>query len=159
MVDMISPRRVELWLPGGLPQEISPNRSQYRSHMNEAQKRAANIAAAKFAQAKAKLREQGRYLVYEQARGIRFERARVHVTLRVCRHRGANALFGGYRLYKPQDEDNLLASCKGLFDGVVDAGLLPDDRSPLLRIGGIDIEEVAAVSQAGLLLVFEEVLA
>jgi hypothetical protein len=39
--------------------------------------------------------------------------------------------------YRPSDPDNALAACKGLIDGLVDAGLIVDDSWRWLEIGSI----------------------
>lgn len=44
-----------------------------------------------------------------------------------------------YRIRRRRDSDNLLASCKPIFDGIVDAGLIPDDSSEYLRINSVTI--------------------
>ncbi len=44
-----------------------------------------------------------------------------------------------YRIKRKRDEDNLLASLKPAFDGIVDAGLIPDDNEKYLRINSVSI--------------------
>lgn len=44
-----------------------------------------------------------------------------------------------YRIKRKRDEDNLTASLKPAFDGLVDAGLIPDDSSEYLRINSVTI--------------------
>lgn len=44
-----------------------------------------------------------------------------------------------YRIKRQRDEDNLTASLKPAFDGIVDAGLIPDDSSEYLRINSVTI--------------------
>lgn len=45
----------------------------------------------------------------------------------------------GTGLYAPRDEANALAALKAAIDGIIDAGVLPDDSRKHLRIGGITI--------------------
>lgn len=46
--------------------------------------------------------------------------------------------------YRPLDEDNAVAACKALFDGLRDAGAVAEDHSGALRIGGVRIDSEAA---------------
>lgn len=46
---------------------------------------------------------------------------------------------------RPRDTDNLMASCKPLTDGLVDAGVLVGDRSDVLEWGAPRVEVVRGV--------------
>lgn len=90
--------------------------------------------------AKRDLRKIGWGMVKAHAHEVHLERARITVTLKVCRH-GEQRLTKKYPAYRPTDVDNLLASLKGLFDGFVDARLIPDDDAAHLVQGEHGFEE------------------
>jgi hypothetical protein len=46
---------------------------------------------------------------------------------------------------KRTDEANLIHRCKGLIDGIVDAGVLVDDCWQVLHIGGVGVEVVKGI--------------
>lgn len=48
-------------------------------------------------------------------------------------------IIATYRIHRRRDEDNLYASVKPALDGIVDAGLIPDDSSEYLRINSVTI--------------------
>lgn len=60
-------------------------------------------------------------------------RARLSLTFLLARARGP----GQAGRYRPGDPDNALAACKGLLDGLVDAGVLVDDSWGWLEIGAV----------------------
>ena len=94
----------------------------------------------------------GMYQAYSP--GVRFERARMTITLRVCRHWRATEAYPAYR---PLDGDNLIAACKGLIDGIVRAGMLTDDRTKYLDPPIGQLVEVATPFEEGILVTIEEV--
>lgn len=53
------------------------------------------------------------------------------------------ATLGGVQVddqrYRPRDVDNAVAACKALIDGMIDAGVLPSDRSEHMQIGSVTI--------------------
>lgn len=94
----------------------------------------------------------GMYHAYSP--GHRLERARITITLRVCRHGGGR--LRAYSAYRPTDGDNLLRSCKGLIDGIVRAGLLRDDSDDYLEHGTPQLVTVDTPFEEGLLVKIEE---
>lgn len=106
------------------------------------------------AKARKDLRAIGWGMYHAYSPGVRFDRARMTITLRVCRHWRATEAYPAYR---PLDGDNLIAACKGLIDGIVRAGLLADDRTKYLEPPVGCIVEVATPREEGLLVTIEEV--
>jgi crossover junction endodeoxyribonuclease RusA len=98
------------------PVELSPN---------------ARVHWAKKAKAVQAYKEVVHYLAVDamnEQRWRRLEKAIIYLTF--C-----------YTLRRKRDYDNCLSSVKPLLDGLVSAGLLHDDDTAHLRIGGIEIAE------------------
>lgn len=105
------------------------------------------------ARARKELRELAFYTVHQQAHGKRFGRVRISVRLHVCRN---TRLWGRAPGYRPRDEDNALAALKGFFDGIVQAGLVPDDDAQHVTQGGVTFFAVARTEDEGLQVTIEE---
>lgn len=62
--------------------------------------------------------------------------------------------------YFPLDADNARGSCKSLQDSVVDAGIVPDDRSEFVRTGRVTLHKTAEAHQGRtcLILTLETIL-
>ena len=133
-----------------LPPGVSPNGAPVRT-------RAGKLTRSRHWSHKARgaalLRASARSAAMVYARDVRYERARISVTLRVCRDPRVAALSPAYR---PTDEDNLLAACKGFLDGLVDAGIVPDDSSAHIEIGRARFELVSAARDEGLFVLVED---
>ena len=62
------------------------------------------------------------------------------VVLHATFYTGPSAHYGNRDgLYRPIDRDNAIASLKATIDGLVDAGVIPNDRAETLRIGDVEI--------------------
>ena len=88
--------------------------------------------------------------VWAQENGPQIARPFDHVTLdveyRVCRSK----TLPGDIYYRPTDPDNALASIKAAIDGLVDAGVLLDDKRTNVKLGDIDLVDVTDWSAEGL---------
>jgi len=130
-------RRVVYDTTTPLPSDSSPNRhSRWPS-----------------ARARKQLNVIGWGMYHAYSPGVRFARARMTITLRVCRNWRATEAYPAYR---PLDGDNLIAACKGLIDGIVRAGIVADDRTKYLEPPVGRIVEVATPREEGLLVEIEE---
>ena len=105
------------------------------------------------AKAKADLRRQT-YMVAQWGgakQAPTFQRARITLQLHVYRKRGGSP---GYR---PKDGDNLMAACKGLFDGLTDAGVIKDDSAQYVEHGTPSFIEVGRTEDECIAVVIEDI--
>ncbi|HUU95517.1 MAG TPA: hypothetical protein VM487_07240, partial [Phycisphaerae bacterium] len=109
------PGPVLLQQRGPLPDGLGPNAREHRYEQ-------ARINAA--------WRELWRLKASNQFAGVPFGRVRVNITARFCRKTAAVGRMPGYR---PTDTDNLTGSMKPAIDGIVDAGIIPDDRAEYIE--------------------------
>lgn len=129
---------LELRIPMTIPRACSPN---------------GRYAWSVVAKAKAELRRQT-YMTAQWGgakQAPTFEYARITLQLHVYRKRGGSP---GYR---PKDGDNLMAACKGLFDGLKDAGVIKDDSAQYVEHGPPQFIEVARTEDECIAVVIEEV--
>lgn len=131
-------RSVTIQLHSALPPGVNPNGRYHWSQV---------------ARAKKQLRANARTAVMAYARDVHFDRARITITFRVCRDQVMCRLFPAYR---PADGDNLIAACKALFDGLVDGGIVPDDRAQYIEHAPPIFELVPRVHDEGLEVLIEE---
>ena len=69
----------------------------------------------------------------------------LHIEYRLCRK--------GLRpdpFYRPSDVDNALSACKAAIDGLVTAGVLVDDKRKNVRLGDVELIEVAEPDAEGI---------
>lgn len=95
--------------------------------------------------ARKELREATYYAVQERRdRPPPLTRARVGITL----YRAKMRLYNSR--YRPTDVPNMVSACKPVYDGLVDAGVLPDDDAAHMRLGEHAIEAVETAAEEGL---------
>ena len=139
---LMSPRRIEAWLPKLLPgASLSPNGNQ---------KRIPALVAADKRQMRGDVCLG--LLALDQVRAIKtpFQRAHVLTELRWCkRWRWRSA-------YLPDDPSNAAYSLKAAVDGIVDAGLLPDDSGVYVRVLSTSVTRVDTREEEGLWIVITE---
>ena len=61
----------------------------------------------------------------------------------------------GDGLYRPTDVFNAISACKPLFDGIVDAGIIPDDDYTHLVLGSFEIVRTDSLELEGLVVVIQ----
>ena len=135
-------RRIEAWLPKLLPgANLSPNGDQ---------KRVPALVAADKRQMRGDVCLG--LLALDQVRESRtpFQRARVLTELRWCKR------WRWRSVYLPDDPSNAAYALKAAVDGIVDAGLLPDDSGVFVRVLSTSVTRVATREEEGLYVVITE---
>ena len=135
-------RRIEAWLPRLLPgAHLSPNGDQ---------KRVPALVAADKRQMRGDVCLG--LLALDQVRESTtpFQRAHVLTELRWCKR------WRWRSVYLPDDPSNAAYALKAAVDGIVDAGLLPDDSGVFVRVLSTSVTRVATREEEGLLIVISD---
>jgi len=80
-----------------------------------------------------------------------YDRARIDVEYR---HTGSKKHRDGH--YRPRDIANAIAALKPVYDGIVDAGIIPDDSYDHMELGPHRIVRVERYEDEGLAVTIEE---
>lgn len=144
-------QRIEFTVPLALPAALSPNGvMQYAS--GRGRKRAPHWSEVNRGRQLVRTETAKAVAVYAPA--FRVQHVRVSVTLLVCRTALAAQLYPAYR---PRDPGNLVSALKPFFDGLVQAGVAPDDDFAHFELGVVAERRVAEARAEGLLVLLEEV--
>jgi hypothetical protein len=57
--------------------------------------------------------------------------------------------------YRPRDNNNAQCACKPVFDGIVDAGIVPDDDYLHMAIGSVVIHRVETIEEECIIVIVE----
>jgi hypothetical protein len=146
-------RSIEVFLPFLPGRAISPNRRVFHLERSDAtlELRAGTTA---------------HLLSYEAVSGLTepFARARVNVTWHLTKQRPSitkcprclqwalehqRSKKDRCRCYRPEDGGNAISALKPFFDGIKDAGIIPDDDFDHMEVGRVARQLVGALSEEG----------